>query len=584
MSSEPELPELPVLLPLTFPTPLTGPPQTDRESTPGSSPAAVTGGGLIAVIDQERGLRGVWGGGEAIAGALLLTVEGVPVGPGRSLRADSAGWERRIPLEASRSELVERGVVIDSAPAVLIFWTVDPASPGPPAGNPEEVGTPPADLLRLEVRAHRPGGTGTSESIRLEVGPGAPGRPRGIVASDVAAHAEGTGVALCPPGTAVDRARARITPPTARERQRREGRATDAGGSGSRPVLFVGDSERDALQPALTVLDGVPVGTTTEGRPQPPFLLGIEDGHPRFASDTALAEIGIAAVLSGRYDLGWAVLEALLQADRRDYPPLPAVHLAALAARWSGDPYRLHSLHRPLEPALEALAGSAEVSHTAAFPGPRKTLQSFADAIEPLGGGWHDEVVALLRSPPEGAATASGAISLPVLGREPASRPSADAEPVLPLPGAFAPVFAPAHAPRRALHAARLLRAWIEGVMGADADIAYGRLRLGPDLIRHPGSLRLVGLRAGDALVTVDCRIDGRACRLRVRQESGGLPLNVVLDLRLPFPPPIRLRVEGHPAEATGDAAPGGTSLSLQFPLDPERSIVIDRGPRDRDA
>ena len=583
-SKLPQRPGIPVLLPLAFPAPLSGPPPVDPDLTPADSPTAVTGGGLVAVVDGERGLRGVWAGSRAIAGELLLTVDGVRVGPGTTLRADSAGWERRIPLHASDVQLVERGAVVDSAPAVLISWILDPASTEPRPGTLPEVGTPLANSLHLEVRAHRPWGEGMSAPILLKVGSRAPGRPGGITPPGGTAREEGTGLALCPPGTAVERIRARITPPAARERQRREGRGTDAGGSRSTPALFLEDGEGDALHPALAVLDGVPVGTTVDGRPHAPFLLGLEDGHPRFASGTALAEIGIAAVLSGRHDLGWAALEALLREEGPKAPGLPVVHLATLAARWSGDPYRLQSLHEPLERALEALAGLDEAAHTAAFPAPRKALQSFAEAIEPLGGAWHDEVVARLRSRTKGAEPASGAVSLPVLGQEPASAPSDHAEPVLPLPAAFAPVFAPAHAPRRSLHAARLLRSWIEGVLGADADIAYGRLRLGPDLIRHPGSFRLVGLTAGDAQITVDCRLDGGACSLRVRQESGGLPLNVVLDVRLPFPPPIRLRVEGHPGETAGEAVPGGTSFSLQFPLDPERSIVIDEGPRDKDA
>lgn len=564
-----------VVLPLAFPTPLAGPPRSGVEGVPTVSPVAVTGGGLVAVVDEERGIRGVWSGDRVIAGELILTVDGVSAGRGTALRADSAGWERTIPLGPAGRELVERGVLLDSATAVLVAWTLaDDGHVAPPGG-----GGPPAGLCRLGVEILTPGGEGEARVTHLNLHRSeladapATGRPDGTDRD------EATGVAILPPGTSLERPRPRLAPPAARERQRREGRAMDSGGGASMPALFLNDVEQDVLRSAIQVIDGVATGISADGRPYGPFLLGVEDGRPRYVSGTALAEIGIAAALSGRPDLAWAIVEELMAEDGRSAATLPVLYLAVLAAKWSGDPHRLHPLRELLQRTVNALFETGETTSPAAFPGPRQVLESFADAVEPLGGGWRDDILDRLRSRPLGPQRRSGVVSLPVLGQEAAPPPPEDVDPVLPQPQAFAAVLSPAHAPRRALHAARLVRAWIEGVVGADADAAYGRLRLSPDLIRHPGSFRLVGLRVGDARVELDCRLTGGACRLRVRQQSGGLPLNVVLALRLPFRPPVRLRVEDHPAETSGEPTHGGTTLSLQFPLDPERSIVIEEGP-----
>jgi hypothetical protein len=538
----PTPPDDPVLRVLDFPAPLDGPPDDAPLRRPGQGVEAVTGGGLVALVDPSRGLHSLWAGEVRATGPLRLRSADRVLRPATGVRMDGAGWERRIGLPGG-GEVLERGVLLDSAPALLVHWLV-------PEGEGLAVELLPADgRAPVEVRLGRTGG--------------------------------GTGVAILPPGGDSDAPEARLRTPHARERARREGRAADPGGG----VRLWTQEGVDLLDPARTALERSPLGVDREGLPRGPFLLGVEDREPRFARGGALAELGLGGLLAGRSGLGWSALDALLQEPVA--PALPTLHLAAALAAWTGRGTRLADRRSALDGLAERLP---DASAGAAFPGPARVLENLAAGVEPLGGGWKDALLArkdtLLGDASAGAPAGGGGsrgLRLPVLGGPDEPPPSApNARATLPLPSAFAPLDTPGVAPRLALHAARLVRAWVEGVLGAEADAAYGRLRLAPDLRPGAGAppegLSVQGIAVGGAAVALDCRIRGPACTLRLLQEGGRLPLNLVFEPRLPLRPPVTVTVDGERADIPAEAVEGGVALSFQFPLDPERRIVVEEG------
>lgn len=544
---------LPLIRPLPKGTGLGGPPpEVTLSIPPGAPPEPVTGGGWTAILSPTRGILGVFGAeGQPITGPVRV----LPPAPGDAgeiqstgpLRLGPGGWERQITLPQGGS-IVERGTLLDSGPALAVEWS------GPDGG-------PPPHLL---VLAEHPD---TSE---------APPLGRQAVGGE-----EGTrGFLLLPAGSDPSRIPPRVVPVHAREKAR-YGRTPG-------PTLHL-RGPGITLDQALPVLERTAAGIDRERQPSSPFILGVRDHAPVLAQGAALAELGLAALQAGNPLLGWRLLEEL--AHTPDRPALPFLHLAAAYAAWTGDLGRLVTLRPQVDQAAEALLPTGAIGAVeaaggtppppAAWPGPLTTLERLAQGVERAGGGWRESLLERRRrlTSDRGHASAGPRRSLPVLGAAAPPPPDATDEPAptLPPPAAFAPVLDPSQAPRRALHAARLIRAWVEGTLGVSPDVTYGRLELSPDLRLGPEWIEIRHLRAGEASVGLDYRRAGSACTLRFFQEGGSLPLNLVLHLSIPLEPPLVVTLGGERVEVSGDPVDGGARVSLQFPLDPERRIVIER-------
>jgi hypothetical protein len=564
---------------------------SEAAGTPGAHLVrAMTGGGLVGLVDPVRGLQGVWRGEEPVAGALSLHAadparEGSPELPperaapsGPTFRHGPGSWERTLPLPGGGS-LEERGLVPDVEGGVVLQWTLRPdptsADPDSPAAQPNEPPGPAPPRLRLTGSLTLPSGTAVSLPP-LELAPGA-----------------ARAVLLVPPGVDPEGARRRLTPLRAREVQRgRRGRPDD----GEAFSLVTSGARAAPLTEALALLDDAASGLDDEGRPRPPFLAGVGTEAPGVAPvllrGTALAEVGIGALLAGRHELARGTLEALA----RETPAPPPLHLVFLAARWalwSGRPQELLSLEEVLAAAVAPLLrmveegpgeGTPESAPAgSAFPSPGGTLELLADGLEPLGEArWGEE---LRRRAREGRAAREGrgisggrtGRSLPVLGQAPAGpEPAVDeTDPTLPPPEAFGPPDAPGQRRAATLRAARIVRSWVEGVLGAEADAAYGRLTLAPRIERGTERLTVQGLRVGDGSVSLDCRRQGTSCTFLLRQDLGRVPLNLIFAPRLSMRGVTEVRIGDEPGDVEVSEAPDGVVVRCQFPLDPERRITI---------
>jgi len=544
---------LPLILPLPAGPGLAGPPADARLSLPpGAPPEPVTGGGWTAVLSPARGILAVFTAeGEPMTGPVRVspigTAEAGEIRSTGPLLVGSGGWERRLTLPDG-GVVVERGALLDSGPALAVEWSG-------PDGDP-----PPG----LEVRVEHSGN------------PEAPPLGKEAVGGE-----EGTrGFLLLPAGSDPSRIPPRVLPIRARE-MARYGRTPG-------PTLHL-RGPGITLDQALPVLERTAAGIDRERQPSSPFILGVRDVTPVPAPGGALAELGLAALMAGNPLLGWRLLEELAHAP--DRPHLPFLHLAGAFAAWTGDLARLVTLRPQVDQAAEALLPTGGMGTVdppggtppppAAWPGPLATLERLAQAVERAGGGWRESLLERRRRLTSHKADRSARPrrSLPVLGAAVPPPPDATDEPAptLPPPAAFAPVLDPSQAPRRALHAARLIRTWVEGVLGVSPDVTYGRLELSPDLRHGPEWIEIRHLRAGEASVGLDYRHAGSACTLRLFQDGGSLPLNLVLHLSIPLEPPLVVTLGGERVEVSGDLMEGGARVSLQFPLDPERRIVIER-------
>ncbi len=524
----------------------------------------LTGGGLVVAVSSERGLVGVWEGDQPLPlpeGLAQPAGTDARIGPGYWFRALSGGGE-------------ERGIVVDPFPVVVIQHT--------------GVG----------------GGTGPRTHL--------------VVPHDL------------DPDTC-----RRLVPQLAAHALRRQDRgAVDAGFALS---IDPGEGGWDPgldrrITEALAVLDDAPLSDPTdpgpgepEGRPRPPVLVAGTDGAgPLPVVGVQRVEIALGALAAGRWSLARALVDTTL--SDREFPDAARLFLATRWALWTGEISRLRPHLGSLDEAAHRFANPPGAPGTrgpdalgvaglpAAFPAAPTLLSGFADAVEPLGHrGWTDELRTLATqvgsrraagSAPDtpgaaGERTPRG-LRLPVLGQGggeatpgPGPRP---AEPTLPPAWAFASPHHPSVAHRRTLHAARLLRSAVEGLVGARPDASYGRIALAPDLLalaraaaptapdrgltqgRPDGPTRLSvhGLRLADARLDLDCRVADGLGTLRVSQVGGRVPVNVVFEPRMPLPGVRGVRLGSEPADVEIEELEGGVRLRFQFPLDPERRVSVD--------
>jgi hypothetical protein len=117
--------------------------------------------------------------------------------------------------------------------------------------------------------------------------------------------------------------------------------------------------------------------------------------------------------------------------------------------------------------------------------------------------------------------------------------------------------------------------------LGLEADASYGRLRFAPRLAPFRRPLEVAGIRAGDARIRIGISGSGDAHEVRILQESGRAPLNLVfapwLIGRAGRPPTVLL--DGSEVEPEVRSVAGGTRVQMQFPLDRPRDVIILAGP-----
>ncbi|MEX0936056.1 MAG: hypothetical protein WD013_04060 [Gemmatimonadota bacterium] len=529
--------------------PLSGPSEPHTQASGLSSEPArdptigpVTGGGLVGVVDPRRGLRSVWRDARESLAKLEILHDGAPLPHGTGARPHSGTWTRRIRLGAE-GILQERGLFPDVTAAPVIEWTLR-SSVGP---------------INLTFRAEGSAGTGNETTLSLQ-----PDRP--------------TATALLLPDSDESRIRSLLRPLAAREMQRM--RRSDPGPGNGLRVLLNG-ATRDDVEAAVRLVDDAalhdPNRSTTGGRAEGSrFLAGLRDGVPRLLDAGGLVELGLAALVSGRRPLALDVLGSLMETP--DPPKLPSLFFLGRYALWTGDPHALAPFSARIQLLIENLW--QERVPAAFLPGSR-ALEVLSEALEPLGAvEWVSRIGAAaskLRAGPKPSRRSLPVLGAAPLGREAESEPddTGDDEPVLPSPHTFAHPDAAGLGARRTLHSARLLRSWVEGTLGARPDGAYGRLRLAPELAPRWNTLRVEGLQVADATVEVGYRRLGTEHTFSLRQTTGRVPLNLVFEPRLPIRGIASVRIEGDAAEMEDSGDRGFSSIRCQFPLDPDREVII---------
>jgi hypothetical protein len=477
----------------------------------------VTGGGLVAALDSLGGLVGLWQGGALLLSGVEIWVGRQRARPTAEFRWRGGAWTGGYDLGAG-IRLTERGLLPDAAAAAVFEWTVGAAdSEGSDAPAAAE------DSNAVQVRiVFAAGAAGTQYEIGLSVQTGA-----------------STAVAVIPPGgdpSAIERL---VKPLRARERQRAErGRPGDEQGftvsRNGRPLPSIVEALRSIDDAAVTgANDDAPIQVVG----------GLAHGAPAYLEGESLALFGTAAVYSGRTWLATRVLHSLAAPARTH--PLPYLSFAATYALWTADLGPIASMRSSLTGALDALADCRSTKASNLFPALAERL---AAAIEPLG----DRALS-------GRLRAHARAATPAATRGPGNRRGGYGGP---------------------LAAARLLRCLVERDLGLDADASYGRLRFAPRLEPSSRPLDVTGVRAGDARVRIGISASRTRHELRILQESGRVPLNLVFSPWLAgrTEGPLTVLLDGSQVEPDLRTTAGGTRVLMQFPLDRPRNIVIITG------
>ncbi|TVP47444.1 MAG: hypothetical protein EA350_04865 [Gemmatimonadales bacterium] len=587
--------------------PLPLPPREARR--PWQGVGAVTGGGLVARVTVDGGLREVSREGRrGRPRALALPPvfgHGSFAGPadsGPDAFLVPGGWSR--PLSEGEEE--ERGVVLDAFPVIVVQRLTSGASPTVLSTHllaPEDVSAEtrrriPAALPARVLRRHARG----EEEAGLDLGD-APGM--GAVAAALRALDDAS---LADPA--------------------------DPGDAGGHPD---------------------PLGDAEDGSRLPAVVAGATGSGLLYLGATQLVEVALGALAGGRWQLAARIVDAVLAAEDGQASPAARLLLATRWAAWTGEVERLRPHGEALDAAARSLvpagvvpaelalpggapgidpqgtddaagaAGAADPDLPASFPSTSALLSDFADAVEPLGDRtWVAELRQLARlaeaarerrgaasgaEPGAASGAASGAepgavpaapdvrpvrgVRLPVIGSasDPAAPETVDgpaprpASAHLPPVRAFASPHHPSVAPRRTVHAARLVRSAVEGLCGVRPDAAWGRVTLAPDLRGLPadddGVRHLVvrGIRVGDVRIDLACRVSRMGGTLRVSQVAGRVPVNVVFEPCLPMGAVESVRLGDESADVEIEVLEDGVRLRFQFPLDPERRVSVDGAP-----
>jgi hypothetical protein len=511
----------------------TPPPRSDEAGEPSDDAGAfspveggghlVSGGGLIGELHARHGLVRLRGPDWEIP--IEVEIEGAKsVG----LAVAPGGWIRTLEWETG-GRLIEEGLLADGGDAVALNW---------------RIATPSA---------------GRSAEIR-------------IAGTQLQAVSDRMAVAITPLASPDDHRAIRrfFRALPARGMQRRSRFRDDESPAGPIRIRWEGDGGESlrGVAEARTILD-----TALPDPSGSDLVLGVGAegirlvGSPGSGLDPTReagirAEMGIAFLLLGWHEASWRQLVAL--AEIPDRSPHGFLHLATQWAGWTGHASRLLELEGALRTAAGALRPGPIPEGGAAWPTPARLAHDLADAIEPTGAvEWRKAL--LVRS----------ALLSPTSNRI-----------ALPPVTAFRILDDPSQASTRSLAAARLVRSWISGRIGAHAEMAYGRLILAPVLGQdRPGEspdppplreLRVTGLRAGDGRVDMLCRQEEARFTFRLAQTHGRVPMNLVFEPWLPLAGIREARLGGDPADVDARPEGPGTRVRLQFPLDAERRLEID--------
>lgn len=532
-----------------------------EELDPGQEPSALpstscgvkllTGCGLAAVWSPGAGIQEVLGpeGTEPLR-LPTLALEG-PVGVGG---ADVEGGTARRLLEgAAGLRVLEEVVVRDGAPGVLLRWSM-PEGPG--TDGPPGAGADPGSTVAIALPGE---GIGGRQEFRV-----APGRPVALLCRP----ADGAAA----PGRGSFRVQSR----------RRAARASLDPAPltliAEGPAVSPGLEERVAA--AVRALDDAALQEDAEGGARPPFVQGVEAGALVLPAGTPLVEIGLGALAAGRFTLAGAILRTAL--GEGNVPSLPLLALAAAWGGHTGDTGPLRDGRQALEAAVIRLVSARGGGpdgippHGRSFPGAPAALDAFAAAIEPLGDReWTEGVraaAASLRTGPSGAPKV-----LPVLGAAPAVPAE---EPVLlpPVEGFGHPDDAGLLA-RRTLHAARLLRAVSEGLLGVHPEAAWGRIRLAPSIPDGWEHMRASGIRVGDTHIDLEAVVEADAVEFDITPSAGRIPLNLVFQPEVPLGSVRRVLLSGEVVDVDVlPGPPGRSGIRFQFPLDERKRVRVEPG------
>jgi len=559
------------------PLPLSGP----EARRPWAGVGAITGGGLVARVSVGGGLlevsredpRGTprslglppgFEAGDRAGGDRAARPPGPATPPGPGAFLVPGGWFRPLPDGGE-----ERGVLLDAFPVLVVQRLAAGSPPGVLSTHllaPEDVSAEtcrrlaaaiPARILRRHARGEEEAGLDLSDS------PGLGEVAAALQALDDAPFSD--------PADPVD------------------------------PAIPAG---ADPRLPAL-------VGGTTGDR-----LLHL--------GSTQLVEVALGALAGGRWQVAGRILDAVLGAAPGAGLESPAARLllATRWAAWTGEVERLRPHGEALDAAARSLApaeheeGAEKVGGgpppgdpdlPASFPSTSALLSDFADAVEPLGDRtWVEDLRRMARGARAGPEAAHEVelrpaaeirpvhgVRLPVIGGapEPAAPGAVETPAPRPASAQFPPVRAfaspdhPSVAPRRTVHAARLVRSAVEGLCGVRPDAAWGRVTLAPDLRGLPadeaGVRQLVvrGIRVGDVRIDLACRVSRMGGTLRVSQVAGRVPVNVVFEPCLPMGAVESVRLGDESADVEIEVLEEGVRLRFQFPLDPERRVSVDGAP-----
>ncbi|MBI4410212.1 MAG: hypothetical protein HY561_10920, partial [Gemmatimonadetes bacterium] len=130
-----------------------------------------------------------------------------------------------------------------------------------------------------------------------------------------------------------------------------------------------------------------------------------------------------------------------------------------------------------------------------------------------------------------------------------------------------------------AADAAMVIAPFVYGLLGAEPDAPRTRLRLRPQVPASWDRLTVERLRVADASLTLRYDRAGACHRFRVAQETGAVPLRLVLEAALPGRRLAHARVEGRSAELDARVFGERLLVPLQLVVDHERTVelVTDR-------
>lgn len=314
-----------------------------------------------------------------------------------------------------------------------------------------------------------------------------------------------------------------------------------------------------AIEEAKVAIDAYVVAAARE-RPGAGAPLEAAGDEPARA-----ARIGLAALALGMHDAARALLAVLadgVRAAPRDDARRLYLLLVARYLAWTGDGPLVAAVHWPLareawaslRPATDAPAGDVAPG----LPSRAALAAELLPAAEAVGDA---ALATSLRALPTGRGEAA-----PPPG-EPAAWPDAAS--------------AGPESARAASRAAARVLAFVHGLLGAGPDAPRHRLLLRPRIPAGWRSLRVEGIRFGDASISLAYEGDGDRYLFRLDQPDGAVPVRVVFEPALPIVALESAAVDGQAARLDARRVGERVVVPVQIVLDHERRIELRGRPAD---